>query len=74
MTNIGNILEPRPLIHPNDRCCANCNGSKDISLPIVGAKSDADHYGFSICHSPNPRCDHIGHITTIRHICEYWEE
>ena len=61
-------------IHPNERCCTNCNGSKLLTLPTVGAKSEADYYGFSVCQSPNYRCDHIGHITTIRHTCEYWKE
>ena len=55
-----------------DMCCANCDASKLIRIPSVGATSEADYMGFVVCRQK--LSDHLRHLVTVRHVCSWHSE
>jgi len=55
-----------------DMCCGNCEASKLVRIPCVGAKSEADYMGFIICRQK--LSDHHRHLVTVRHMCSWHSE
>lgn len=64
----------KEFIPHNERHCYNCKDGKLLTLPQVGAKTEADHYGFIICESLKSTNDHVGHLLTQQHACEHWRD
>lgn len=55
-----------------DLCCGNCEASRLIKIPCVGATSEADYMGFMVCRQK--LSDHHRHLVAIRHSCAWHSE
>jgi len=52
-----------------DRACLNCEACTVIRFPAVGAKSEADYFGWCLCMQE--LSDHYKHLLSLHHVCAY---
>lgn len=52
-----------------DLCCGNCDASRIIKIPCVGARDESDYMGFVVCRQK--LSDHHRHLVTIQHACAW---
>ena len=52
-----------------DRACFNCEASRIIRIPCVGATSEADYMG--LCSCRQRLSNHFKHVLCLTHVCQW---
>ena len=62
-------IVPKAVMKEKDRACFNCEASKAMRIPNVGATSEADHMG--LCSCKQRLSSHFEHVLLLTHVCEW---